>query len=64
MRPTFRVMSIYLKDAFPACRDQSSRINELLVRLERSEKEQEPEHGGSVFFSRFLMAAAAVVMSI
>ena len=38
-----------LKSHFPACHDHSSRIDELLLQLQRSELDQDPEPGASVF---------------
>jgi hypothetical protein len=40
-----------LKSWFPACHDQSSRIDELLLQLQRSELDQGPEPGASVFLA-------------
>ena len=38
-----------LRSQFPACHDRSARIDELLLQLQRSELDQEPEPGASVF---------------
>jgi hypothetical protein len=40
-----------LRDQFPACHDHSSRIDELVLQLQRSELDREPEPGASVFLA-------------
>ena len=40
-----------LRSWFPACHDHSSRIDELLLQLQRSELDRGPEQGSSVFLA-------------
>ena len=40
-----------LRSWFPACHDHSSRIDELLLQLQRRDMDQEPEHGASVYLA-------------
>ena len=40
-----------LRSQFPACHDRSSRIDELLLQLQRSELDQHPEPGASVLLA-------------